>query len=216
MEYKVGNYTFTDEATAAKAGKEAETIAFIRNRSDLSKPENITKIIHTITDNRMFETPVGLDFLEELQKLEKSGKTLAEKAPAVSSPVVSKETSSNDFGTSSDDSTASADEDYIRAEVIRRTKHLKESAEERVEKIRETYVDKARNLRIVIFTLVGIIIALLVLTFFSDSSPLMDAEEKVINKYSTWEVELKQKEERLKTWENELKELEKKLNSDNK
>lgn len=245
MEYTVGNYTFKDEETAKKARKEAETIAFIRNRSDLSKPENITKIINTIVDNRMFETQVGLDFLEELKNFERRGEGMTRpsakpvpaapvnnapaakpapaapvnSAPAAKPAVDSAEADSE--GKSESDSYdddeahtfAPADEEVIRAEVVRRTKHLKESAEDRVEKIREAYKDKARNMKIVIVALIAVIIGLLVLTFLSDNSPFIDAEQKVIDNYSSWSERLTQKEEKLRAWENELKAREEKLNN---
>lgn len=210
MEYTVGKYTFTDEETAKKARKEADTITFIRNRSDLSKPENITKIINTIVDNKMFETEVGLDFLEELKELEKRGEVYPKASPENTSKSADNAGENASDGEISSEASdfAPADEEVIRAEVIRRTKHLKESAEERVEKIRELYRDKARNLRITIFALIAVIIGLLVLTFFSDNSPLVNAEEKILDKYSAWEEQLNLKEQELTTWELELKERE--------
>lgn len=235
MDYKVGNYTFSDEETAKKAGKEAETINFIRSRSDLSKPDNITKIINTIVDNKMFETQVGLDFLEELRELERRGDTAASPvtsatqanyaAPAASANSANSGNSSENESENPENEAANADnysdepqtfapadEEVIRAEVIRRTKHLKETAEERVEKIREVYKDKERNLRIVVFALLAVIVGLIMLTFFSDNSPFINAEQKVINEYSEWQEQLTQKEEELKAREKELERREEQLN----
>ena len=68
MKYTVGDYTFDDEVTAQKARKEAETISYIRSRTDFTKPANAQKIINTIRNNEMFETKLGLDFVEKLER----------------------------------------------------------------------------------------------------------------------------------------------------
>ncbi len=205
MKYTVGEYTFDDEATAAKASKEAETISYIRSRTDFTKPENAKRIINTIRQNNMFETRLGLDFVEKLEMFVNGGQNASlDLTSGISDPGVSSEGEEAPVFTEDEEA-------KLREEVRRRTKHIKETAEERVLNIRNEYKAKSRNLFIVIAAMAFIIAALLILTFTSDSSPFYNAEQALIDKYSTWQEELDQKEQWLLEWENELKEKEEKL-----
>ncbi len=207
MEYKVGDYIFEDEATAEKARKEAETISYIRSRTDFSKPENAKRIINTIKNNNMFETELGLDFLAKLERFAEGSTTSLEKATP---PVKNEEApiaEADELPAFTKD-----EEDRLREEVRRRTKHLKDNCEERIERIGNAYKAKARNLGIVIGALAAMIIALLIFTYFSDASPFYDAEREVLNKYASWQEELTIKEQQLTEWEKELKAREDKLN----
>lgn len=211
MEYKVEGYVFTDEETAEKARKEAETIKYIRSRTDFSKPENAKKIIDTIRKNNMFETELGLDFVS---KLENFAGIEAEKPIAEQDHSNTGESGQESRDYSQEQPAFSeADETVLREEVYRRTKHIKDSAELSVQRYKDAYKAKARNLYIVIIALVFVIAGLLVLTFLSDNSPFYDAEKAVQDKYATWQEELQTKENYLKSWEEELKEREEKLNS---
>ena len=208
MKYKVGDYAFDDEVTAEKARKEAETISYIRGRTDFTKPENAQRIINTIRKNNMFETRLGLDFVEKLERFVNGGNdatldlTIGVTEPVVNpdgSVAITQEEETGEYQTFTAD-----EEERLREEVRRRTKHLKESAEERVENAKRKYAARARNLYIIIGALAFMIIGLLVLTLLSDNSPFYDAERAVQDQYSAWQEELDAKEQRLLEWESEL------------
>ena len=216
MKYTVGDYTFDDEVTAQKARKEAETISYIRSRTDFTKPANAQKIINTIRNNDMFETKLVLDFVEKLERFVNGGDDATlDLTSGIQDPTLGRtgdeppETEEPEYqGFTADE------EEKLREEVRRRTRHLKESAEERVQNIKDNYRAKARNLYIVIAAMSVIIVGLLLLTFLSDSSPFYNAEQAVIDQYSQWQEELDSKERWLIEWENELKEKEEKLNKE--
>ncbi len=215
MKYTVGDYTFDDEVTAQKARKEAETISYIRSRTDFTKPANAQKIINTIRNNNMFETQLGLDFVEKLERFVNGGDDATlDLTSGIQDPTLNRSGEQQPAQDTEDAlHTFTADEEEIlREEVRRRTKHLKETCEERVERAKSDYRAKARNLYIVIAAMAFIIVGLLLLTFLSDSSPFYNAEQAAIDKYSAWQEELDSKEQRLVEWESELKEREDKLN----
>ena len=214
MKYTVGDYTFDDEATAEKARKEAETISYIRSRTDFTKPENAQKIINTIRNNNMFETRLGLDFVEKLERFVNGGDDASlDLTSGIQEPVINRNGDGQETEGGHYEGFTPEEEEKLREEVRRRTKHLKETAEERVAKIKSDYNAKARNLFIVIGAMAFMIIALLLLTFLGDRSPFYNAEQAFVDKYAEWQEELDAKEQRLIQWEDELNEREKSLNN---
>ena len=58
--------------------------------------------------------------------------------------------------------------------------------------------------KIITFGLIATIIAMFAITLTSDHSGYFNVEEKVLNKYSDWEDELNQREQKIKDLEDEL------------
>ncbi len=248
-QHTVDAFYFEDISEGKKAGREMETIHYIRMKTDLSKTESVWLLYQKLLDNRMFETPAGISFLYELYTiLIQSGKYSEEAIPkiyiespdagiadktakkttvpisdntAVNPPedTEEKKNQKNDgqeeksLKEEPDDSLYSEEEIRIRDEVKRRTQSLYESGERRVQGIRDGYAVKSRNLRVVITALVLVIIGLLVMTYFSDSSPLLDAETRIQDQYSAWEESLTAKEQELNEKEKDLELRENQLES---
>ena len=65
--YKVEGYDFESKETADKAKLEADGVKYIKENTRIDNPDMIYKLYDQIIREEMFETPVGLSFLAELQ-----------------------------------------------------------------------------------------------------------------------------------------------------
>lgn len=66
--YKVEGYDFESKETADKAKLEADGVKYIKENTRMDNPDMIYKLYDQIIREEMFETPVGLSFLAELQE----------------------------------------------------------------------------------------------------------------------------------------------------
>lgn len=221
--HTVNGFYFEDAAMAAKAEKEAETVRYIRSKTNLARVDAVYGIYTKLIENNVFSTEVGYSFLMELYWiLQESGTYNASDLPKVyiSKGHVSESKTVSDK--QSDEAEMLSDEDEARiVEAVRkRTKSLNDTSKTQVRNIRAMYKDKLKTYKMVIWVLVLCIIGMLALVYFSDASPLRDAEQQVLDKYATWQETLQEKEERLRekeaalsAWEKELKEKEASLAS---
>ena len=225
----VDGFYFEDAAMAAKAEKEAETVRYIRSKTNFARVDAVYGIYAKLIENNVFSTEVGYAFLTELyQILQESGAYKASELPKVyiskgrSSSVLEtgnerivKDKTGNKNRAEVDEEDLLSDEDEARiVEAVRkRTKSLNDTSKTQVRNIREMYRDKLKTYKLVIGTLVLCIVGMLAMIYFSDGSPLRDAEQQVLDKYATWqeslqeqEAELQKKQAALAAWEKELEE----------
>ena len=177
----VEGYLFTDGKTAAQARKEAEGIRYVKSRTDLTKPEQVFNVYHRLIDQNMFQTPVGYQYLKELQEYLKAEPGIHEedvRPVPVESKVIT-----------------SVDKDKV-------SKVWKRRLEQSKQKLR---ISHAAN---VVFVLA--IIAMFAINLFSSNNTnILNYENEIQDKYSDWEQELQEREERVRE-----KELQLQLNGD--
>lgn len=209
----IEGFYFDDTAVAAKAEKEAETIRYIRSRTNFEKIDAVYGVYTKIIDNNLFSTEVGYAFLSELyQQLLNSGAYQEGDLPKIyirRSSVGSQ--NAEQTITTNEEVLSAEDEARIVEAVHKRTQNLQDTSRTQVRNIREMYQDKLRNYKIVIGVLAAIIIGMLALVYFSDTSPFLDAEQQALDKYAGWQEELQLQEQELKAWEAQLQEREKQL-----
>lgn len=63
----VNGFAFTDRETAQKAVKEAESIKYVKEKLDMENPRMVLEMYRKLTKEQVFQTPVGLVFLKQLQ-----------------------------------------------------------------------------------------------------------------------------------------------------
>lgn len=63
----VNGFAFTDRETAQKAVKEAESIKYVKGKLDMENPRMVLEMYRKLTREQVFQTPVGLVFLKQLQ-----------------------------------------------------------------------------------------------------------------------------------------------------
>lgn len=63
----IGGFTFTSESDARMAKEEMKKKDYIEKRLNLEDPESVLTIYCKLIENRIFVTPVGVDFLKRIQ-----------------------------------------------------------------------------------------------------------------------------------------------------
>ena len=67
VQYIVDGYSFSDEKSYKVAKNEQEGVAYLRKRINYNNAENVRNIYDTVIEKGLFKTPVGYEFLKELQ-----------------------------------------------------------------------------------------------------------------------------------------------------
>lgn len=63
----VDGFAFTDEKAAQKACQEEDGIRYVKDRLDMGNPRMVLEMYHKLLSEQVFETPVGLLYLKNLQ-----------------------------------------------------------------------------------------------------------------------------------------------------
>lgn len=63
----VDGYLFEDEEFLKEAKNELEGVEYLKKRTNYSNPKNMLNIYNTVIEKKLFKTPVGYEFLRELQ-----------------------------------------------------------------------------------------------------------------------------------------------------
>jgi len=192
-------FYFEDAVMAARAEKEAETVRYIRSKTNFTRVDAVYGIYAKLVENNVFSTEVGYVFLAELYRiLQESGAYNENDLPKV---YISK-------GMSGEESLSDEDEARVIEAVRKRTKTLNDTSKTQVRNIREMYRDKLKTYKMVIAALALCIVGMLAMLYFSDASPLRDAEQQVLDKYAAWQETLQQQEESLQKKQYDLTERE--------
>lgn len=177
----VGDYMFSTLEEANVAKLELDKIEKLTEKLGDADDDMLYKVYNRSIEKNTFRTPVGLEFMKALKKrLEKSRKIKDEVLPI---PV-----SVNNLEIKE----ASEKEDDI--------KKVKNDAKK--------YSAFFRWSLFVNAILVIVVIALFVITSTSDNPNIINYENALIDKYSSWESELNEKDKTLRTKERELDERE--------
>ena len=176
-ENKVAGYTFSDAHDYKEAKREAETIEYIKANTDLSDLNKAVKLYHKLVERKTLKTVVGFEFLKELQeRIKKEGIVSDDNIPSIR--VENKEKQIRTYSG--------------EMEHEREQKHLA---------MIEDYKIKLRNSRIISAFLAVIIVAMILISIFSDRNIFSNFENKIIDKYSAWEEDLNAREKALDTRE---------------
>lgn len=66
-EYIINGFVFHNTELADKARREVEGIKFVRSKTDMENPGMVLRVYNRLVEQRMFETPVGIGYMRELQ-----------------------------------------------------------------------------------------------------------------------------------------------------
>ena len=165
-EYLVSGYSFLDALAYIEGQREAETVDYIRANTDLNDINKTIKLYHKLVERKTLKTVVGYAFLKELQeRIINEGIVSRESIPCIK---------------------VEKDEKQLKAYTI---PFEQEAEQKHLIKIEE-YRISLKNSRIINIFLLGIIIAMILISVFSDRNIFSNYETKIINKYSAWEEEL--------------------------
>lgn len=180
-ELSAGGFLFFTESDARLAEAELKKIEYLESRIDYSRPESILLVYEKTIHERIFRTPVGLQYLKGLQDylLEQPG-IRREDVPDI--PLYST------FGAK------------VREQDKPAKNRIKASPEER---------GKTRS-RFLISAVLNVLLTLAVIAMFwialkSDNPNIINYERNLINKYASWEQELTERERQIREKELELR-----------
>ncbi len=171
----VGGYRFNSQADADKARDEQKKIAYIEAHMNMDNPESVFSIYEKMLSNKIFMTPVGLDYVKEIRDY-----------------LVSREEINNEdikplelnrmYALNRE---SAGEEEMPRRKVIPAKK--KNPFEERF------FISLVINILLVIA--VG---AMFVIATSSKNPNIINYENALVNKYAAWEEDLKDREAKVR------------------
>lgn len=181
--YRLEGFEFQTEAAYKEAKKEAEVVAYIRQKTDLNNAATVLQLYDKLVERGTFTTPVGIAFLKELRGAVLRVGLVEEKSLRP-----------------------------LPEPVAEQRKEKEESKPlTREQKLLSVYQKRCKNRAMVIFALSAVIAALFCINLFGTNSPFHNYEMEIVNKYAAWSDDLTQKEQDLHDWENALREEEQRL-----
>lgn len=183
--YIVDGFLFEDEAMAELARKEEEGVRFIKERTALDNTEVVFKLYKKLIEQELFVTPVGVRFLTELQNILYASNYIAK--------------------------------DDIPPIRVKEYETPEEEPKQPVKKVAKKIDNKVggeykKPFYIALFFAIvcGLsVIGMFIINEISNNSVnIINYREEILNEYSSWEAELKEKEAELRTREKALEERE--------
>lgn len=173
----VSGFAFYSEKDARLAEQERQKIAYLDKRIDRADVESVLAVYKKALEDRVFRTPVGLEYLRELQgELKARQEELPEEIPPI--PLW----------------TNFAD-----------TRGKTAPARRRIQPAPEENKNATLQLSLIMnIVMVIAIIAMFIITLNSDQPNILNYERNLQNKYATWEQELTQREQTVREKEREL------------
>ncbi len=169
-------FIFFTEEESQQAALEIRKVEYLESKMDYSKPETILQIYEKAIKDRVFHTQVGIFYLKKLQDF------------LLSNPEI-------------DSSSVSAIPAYDRIESGLRRRTVQNHPKQKPEK------EKGNGLRISIIlniALVIAVIAMFVIALNAQAPNILNYEQALQDKYSSWEQELSEREQNIRAKELEL------------
>lgn len=174
----VRGYGFVGEDDAELARQEEKKIAYLEKHMDYSMPDMVLQIYQKSIDERIFKTPVGYEYLKEMQKYLLSSEEINnEEIPPIRLMV--------NF-----------------QPRVRRNTHPARNRVQPPEPKRKILLPISLLLNFALIIAVG---AMFAIALKSDEPNVLNYETAITNKYAEWEQELTQREKAVREKERELK-----------
>lgn len=174
-------YSFYTERDAALAESERRKVEYLEARMDYNNPQSILRIYQKAIQERIFKSPVGVNFLKDLQKYLLN-------QPDIDSEAVDAIPLYASF------------EGEFREQTNPARSRVKPAPEKKPPK-------KSAALQISIILNIGLVIA--VIAMFSialnaNQPNILNYEKVITNRYAAWEQELTQREQEIREQERNL------------
>lgn len=182
QERSVGGYVFFTDRDAQIARAEEKKIEYLEARIDYSKPESILHVYEKSIQERVFKTPIGLEYLKGLREFLLSQESIdAEKV--IDIPLYS-----------------SYDVEFRNQTKPVKTK-IQPSKKKNAEEQRKFYLIISIILNVL---LAAAIYAMFLISLNSENPNVLNYEKNLQNRYAEWEQELTEREQAIREKEKEL------------
>lgn len=196
--YEAGGFVFRTKKEAELAQREIEGTKYLRQKLDMENPNAVFSIYQNLIEQDLFETPVGYCFLKELRDY-------LLMIPAISNeevlaiPIRYPQTEEEE---------KKQKKEQKKEEQRKERKREKEKAKDRKEQKKEGKNHKGRCRFFMLTSLILLIsvVSMMLLAATSDNVNILNYENKLIDKYSSWEQELEEREQAVKEQEQALEE----------
>lgn len=224
----VDGFVFTDEKTAKKACQEEESIQYVKDRLDMENPRMVLEMYHKLVAEQVFETPVGLMYLKDLQNYLLMTPELADEditaivLPEMAGVNKPREDTAEQPKTSQDNVVGQPEtqkamtpqaaarrqetlEWYAeKLEESRQQERLSDYRRRRAEERAETSRKHLRYSLLLCLFLILVTIGVGAITMTDSHPNIINYENKLIEKYQNWEADLESREQALKDREAEM------------
>ena len=187
--YEAGGFVFRTKKEAELAQREIEGTKYLRQKLDMENPNAVFSIYQNLIEQDLFETPVGYCFLKELRDY-------LLMIPAISNeevlaiPIRYPQTEE--------------EEKKQRKERQREKEKAKNKKEQKKEG--KNYKGRCQFFMVTSLILLISVVSMMLLAATSDNVNILNYENKLIDKYSSWEQELEEREQAVKEQEQALEE----------
>ena len=191
--YEAGGFVFRTKKEAELAQREIEGTKYLRQKLDMENPNAVFSIYQDL-----FETPVGYCFLKELRDY-------LLMIPAISNeevlaiPIRYPQTEEEE---------KKQKKEQKKEEQRKERQREKEKAKNKKEQKKEgkNYKGRCQFFMVTSLILLISVVSMMLLAATSDNVNILNYENKLIDKYSSWEQELEEREQAVKEQEQALEE----------
>lgn len=196
--YEAGGFVFRTKKEAELAQREIEGTKYLRQKLDMENPNAVFSIYQNLIEQDLFETPVGYCFLKELRDY-------LLMIPAISNeevlaiPIRYPQTEEEE---------KKQKKEQKKEEQRKERQREKEKAKNKKEQKKEgkNYKGRCQFFMVTSLILLISVVSMLLLAATSDNVNILNYENKLIDKYSSWEQELEEREQAVKEQERALEE----------
>lgn len=196
--YEAGGFVFRTKKEAELAQREIEGTKYLRQKLDMENPNAVFSIYQNLIEQDLFEIPVGYCFLKELRDY-------LLMIPAISNeevlaiPIRYPQTEEEE---------KKQKKEQKKEEQRKERQREKEKAKNKKEQKKEGQNYKGRCQFFMVTSLILLIsvVSMMLLAATSDNVNILNYENKLIDKYSSWEQELEEREQAVKEQEQALEE----------
>ena len=196
--YEAGGFVFRTKKEAELAQREIEGTKYLRQKLDMENPNAVFSIYQNLIEQDLFETPVGYCFLKELRDY-------LLMIPAISNeevlaiPIRYPQTEEEE---------KKQKKEQKKEEQRKERQKEKEKAKNRKEQKKEgkNYKGRCQFFMVTSLILLISVVSMMLLAATADNVNILNYENKLIDKYSSWEQELEEREQAVKEQEQALEE----------
>lgn len=173
----VSGYRFGSLADAKAASDEIKKANYFREKTVGRNPRSLLAIYDKVIEERIFNTPIGWEYLRELQRrMIRSGIAEEDIKPIPMYAI------------------------YVRDEEEKESAFARQRIRpSRKKGVKGLYISVLFNLFLAV-----LVIAMFVITLKSDNPNILNYENVIVNRYAQWEQELTEREQKLREKEQEL------------
>lgn len=171
----VGGFLFDSHKDAQEALREQRNVEALKERMDLNNLDEVTALYKRLVERKVFKTLVGLQFLSEFREYLVEDLHMNE-----------------------------ADIPYIYVRPSAGFPRRKQEQLEFLQNENQKMETVNRKYLISIFVMLGVIIAMFVITVLNPNVGYINTENKILNRYASWEEDLTRREAEIREREAEL------------